>query len=295
MKLTALICMQFAKRPKVSDPSGHTPRSAARLTTILDELARASVHGLRLTDIVEATGLGKTTAHRLLNGLADQGLIDFDEDSGRFFMGMKMLAWAAAARNRFNIARMAEPALASITRETEDTAYLIGRSGDFAVCLDCWEGTFPIKVLTLRIGDRRPLGIGAGSLALLAALPDADVTRILAQQAGNRSQYTFSDERLREMVAETRRNGYAYNDTHVLKDMAGVTGMAAIAVAVRRADGAPVAALHTTSITARLAQPRRDEIARMLKTESRKLESHLQPVFETRSLQSRSPVTGRFN
>ena len=276
----------------MNDPSSDTPRSAARLTTILDELARASVHGLRLTDIVEVTGLGKTTAHRLLNGLADQGLIDFDEDTGRFFMGMKMLAWASAARNRFNIAKMAEPALASITRETEDTAYLIGRSGDFAVCLDCWEGTFPIKVLTLHIGDRRPLGIGAGSLALLAALPDAEVARVLSQQAGERSQYTFSDARLREMVAETRRNGYAYNDIHVYKDMADVTGMAAVAVAVHRADGAPVAALHTTSITARLTQPRRDEVVRMLKAEARKLETYLQPVFETPSLQSRTPVAG---
>lgn len=97
------------------------------------------------------------------------------------------------------------------------------------------------------------------------------------------------------MVAETRRNGYAYNDVHVHKDMAGVTGMAAVAVAVRRADGAPVAALHTTSITARLAQPRRDEVVRMLKAEGRKLETYLQPVFETPSLQSRTPVTGSFN
>jgi hypothetical protein len=37
---------------------------------------------------------------------------------------------------------------------------LVARTGDEAVCLECIEGSFPIKVLTLRAGDRRPLGIG---------------------------------------------------------------------------------------------------------------------------------------
>src|SRR5262245_11695228 len=47
------------------------------------------------------------------------------------------------------------------------------RDGDEAVCLDCREGSSPIKVLTLHEGDRRPLGIG--SLAMLARLHDGEV------------------------------------------------------------------------------------------------------------------------
>ena len=44
-------------------------RNVARLLAVLDALSKASAKGLRLTDVIEATGLGKTTAHRILGGL----------------------------------------------------------------------------------------------------------------------------------------------------------------------------------------------------------------------------------
>lgn len=269
------------------DNSSDSPRSTERLFVIMDALTKASSHGLRLTDIIEATGLGKATAHRLINGLADWGLVDFEPDLGRYFVGMKVLAWAASARNRFSISRMAEPALARIAGKTGDTVYLIGRSGDHAVCLECWEGSFPIKVLTLAVGDRRPLGIGAGSLAILATLPDSEVERIFVQQARDRAEYAFGEKQLRDMIETTRRDGYAFNDIHVFKNMANVTGMAAVAVALKRPDGMPVAALHVTSITSRLSDARQDEIVNLLNTERRQLEESIQPVLEESISQKR--------
>lgn len=262
------------------DQSGEAPRSVERLLTIIEALSNAASQGLRLTDVVEATGLGKTTAHRLLNGLADHGLADHDAETGRYFVGLKILSWASAARNRFGVARLAEPALLRLARRTEDTVYLIGRTGDEAVCLDCREGSFPIKALTLAVGDRRPLGIGAGSLAILAALPDDEIERILIQQAEARSRYSFSEPKLREMIEATRRRGYGYNDIHVFEHMQDLTGMAAVAVAIRRSDGLPVAALHVASITARLAPPRREKIVADLLQERAQLEEDLQPALD---------------
>ena len=40
------------------------------------------------------------------------------------------------------------------------------------VCIDRKTGDYPIKVFTVEIGIRRPLGVGAGSIAVLAAMPD---------------------------------------------------------------------------------------------------------------------------
>jgi len=265
----------------MSDAQTDPPRSTERLLIILNALAKASTHGLRLVDIMDATGLGKGTAHRLVTGLTEQGLIDFEEESGRFFIGMRVLAWASAARNRFSLARLAEPSLSKIARLTGDTIYLVGRSGDHAVCVDSREGNFPIKVLTFAIGDRRPLGIGAGGLSMLACLPDQEVERILAQQAKERSEYAIDEARLREMLATTRANGYAYNDIHVFRNMDNVTGMAAVAIAIRRPDGMPVASIHLTTITSRLQEPRRSEIVTILRNECAALQDSLQPVLET--------------
>jgi len=255
---------------------------------ILDALSRSSTQGLRLADLVEATSLGKTTAHRLLNGLSEHGLVDFDSETARYFVGIRLLSLASAARHRFAIAKLAEPALARLARKSQDTIYLVGKSGDHAVCLDAREGTFPIRVLTLNVGDRRPLGIGAGSLAILAAMTDSEIERILVQQKAERSLYAFSDDRLRQMIAFARDRGYGFNDTHVYKDMADVTGMAAVAVAIRRSDGQPAGALHLTGVTQRLAAPRRDNLVSMLQEEARRLEEEFQPALDTPTLQSKS-------
>lgn len=259
-------------------------RTVARMLAVLDALAKASAAGLRLTDVVQATGLGKTTAHRILEGLAAHGLVGQDQDSGRFFVGLKMLALANAAKHRFGIARLVEPSLQRLVRRTQDTVYLIARVGDEAVCLDCQEGSFPIKALTLNLGDRRPLGIGAGSLALLAALPDDEVERILLTQAKARAPFPFTETRLREMIAATRRNGYAYNDVHVFQGMETITDMAGVGIAIRRSDGAPVAALHLTAITSRLLPPRRDEVVAGLRREAALLESELSPALDAAAL-----------
>lgn len=257
------------------------PRSTERLLDIMNALSKASTHGLRFVDIMDATGLGKGTAHRLVTGLSEQGLIDQEEDTGRYFIGMRVLAWASAARNRFSLSRLAEPTISKIATATGDTIYLIGRSGNHAVCIDAREGSFPIKVLTLSIGDRRPLGIGAGSLAMLACLPDEEVEQVLAQQARERAGYAIAEPKLREMLSLTRQNGYAYNDIHVFRDMENVTGMAAVAVAVRRPDGMPVASVHLTTITSRLDEPRRARIVALIKAECEMLQSSLEPVLET--------------
>ncbi|HMN80117.1 MAG TPA: IclR family transcriptional regulator [Burkholderiaceae bacterium] len=255
-------------------------RNIGRIIKILDALAPGSNVGLRLTDVVERTQMGKTTVHRLLAGLLANDLVEQDEDTGRFFIGMKMLAWAAAVKDRFGFVRLAEPALERINQSTHDTIYLVARVRDEVVCLDCREGSYPIKVLTLNIGDHRPLGIGAGSLAILAALPDEEVERVLRTQAAARAPFPFDELQLRQMIAETRRNGYSYNNVHLFRNMEQVPGMAAIGVPIRRRDGLPVAALHITSITSRMDPPRRGAIVAAMQEEARHLEEKLEPVLD---------------
>ncbi len=254
-------------------------RNVARLLSVLESLSHASAQGLRLTDVVAASGLGKTTAHRLLGGLTAAGLVEQDPETGRFYIGLKIIAWAEAAKKRFSFARLAEPVIDRLSRQTQDTVYLVSRVGDEAVCIDCREGSFPIKVLTLNVGDRRPLGIGAGSLAILAALADAEVDRILLTQTEARARFPFDEVRIREMIAAARRNGYAYNNIHLFQGLENPTDMAGIGVPIRRGDGAPVAALHLTAVTSRLEPPRRDNVVSNLRREAENLETELESVL----------------
>jgi DNA-binding IclR family transcriptional regulator len=248
--------------------------------SIIDALAAAADGGMRLADVMQATGLNKTTAHRLLGNLLAHRLADHDDETGRYFVGVRLIALASAARKRFQLAPLVESILVNLSRQTQDTVMLGARIGDEAVCLECWEGAFPIKVLTLRAGDRRPLGIGSPGIALLAFLPDAEIDRILAANVTERAEFPFDEIQIRQMIAKARKLGYAYNDVHVFKGMEMITDMAAVSVPICAASGVPVACLSVTAITQRLAQPRRDNIVAALRREVEAIQTSYQPVLD---------------
>jgi DNA-binding IclR family transcriptional regulator len=223
-----------------------------RISAILRALADHAATGARLTDVATATGLSKSTAHRLIGMLSAEGLVEADAKSGLLYLGFEMSVLGAAAANRYGLVATGRETLEELERLTEDSIYLSVRSGFESVCIDRVVGTFPIKVLTLNVGDKRPLGIGAGSLALLAALDDAEVEQALRLNADKLAKYpNCSPTQLREMVARSRAEGYAFNDRRI------IPGMYAVAVTVRDQMNRPLAALTVAAISERMRPERR--------------------------------------
>lgn len=245
-----------------------------RAVQVLESIGEASVSGRRLSDVMRLTGLGRATSHRFLKALVDQGLVEIDPDSGRYFLGMKLLVLSGAASNRFGLARRAAPALQRLAERTGDTVYLSLRIGDSSICLDRREGAFPIRTLTLKIGDRRPLGVGSGSMALLAFLPDQEIRRIVSQQARAAAAFGLDEATLLSLAESTRAQGYAFNDQGI------IPGMSAVGVAINGRSGAPVAALSVAAIASRMDLPRRNNIVAWLHEEASILERDLGAILD---------------
>ncbi len=111
------------------------------------------------------------------------------------------------------------------------------RSGVEAVCVEREIGSYPIRANYLDIGSRRPLGVGAGAMALLAWLPDREVDAILGIVVQRLGPYPrLSQAEIRSRVSESRARGYV-----VLLDQV-VDTMGAIGVPVRDEAGRTVAA-----------------------------------------------------
>lgn len=138
---------------------------------------------------------------------------------------------------------------------TQDTVYLSERSNLEAVCTNRALGDFPIQAIPLDIGIRRPLGVGAGGLAMLCAMPEAEAEAII-QANGHRYEKfaSFTADFLRSAVSEGRARGYAFLDSVT------TPGAASIGVAFPAND--PVAAIVVTAISGRLPIQRREEIVR---------------------------------
>ncbi|MFD1380093.1 IclR family transcriptional regulator [Fodinicurvata halophila] len=225
--------------------------------------------GCRLSDIAERTGLGKTTTHRLLSALVAVGFVERGPSSRLYRLGFGLFSLGMAAR-RFDVIELARPALQRLAERTGDTVFLSVRAGDEALCIDRATGSYPIKTLTLNVGDRRPLGVGAGSLALLAFLEDSQVERLLAANAAARRPYgAFDDESLWGMIVRARQQGHTFNDGRI------VNAMNALGVPVHDGEGDVVAALSIAAIRERMSAERVDELQALLKEESAALSQQI--------------------
>jgi DNA-binding IclR family transcriptional regulator len=246
-----------------------------RTAAILRVLGERNGAGARLTDVALSAKLSKSTAHRLIASLIGAGLVEQDETTRLFHLGFDLFVLGSKAANRYGLVEIADASLTNLVERTADTVYLQARSGAEAVCLERRQGAFPIKTLTLSIGDRRPLGIGAGSLAMLAALTDEDVALALDANAARLLPYrAFDASTIWELVEATRRNGYAWNDGRV------VPGMHAIGISVLGTNGAPIGALSVAAIESRMIGERREHIVGWLRTEVTALEARLGRMTE---------------
>lgn len=250
--------------------SGSPTQSLDRAMDLLDVVVGHTTSGIALGALAAIVGLSKPTAHRLLNGLRNSGVIDYDTTSRLFFPAFKLYSMGQAASVRFDVIRAAGASLERLAEETNDTVFLSARSGDFCVCVARTTGSFPIKTLTLDVGDVRPLGLGANGMVLLAALREDDIERNLqrhrkALQAWPR----FDEDSVRRYIAATRENGYGFSDGLVLPEMS------ALAVGIRGATGQVDAAISVAAITSRMQAPRRAAIAQLIRDEIAVIEAQI--------------------
>lgn len=252
------------------DTTDGTVRTVARVSRLLRVLAASGRDGARLTDVARSLDLTKPTVHRLLGALVAAGLAGHDAATRRYRLGE--LSWMLGeASSRLNIASGAHEILERLADLTEDTVYVSVREGVAAVCVGKAVGGFPIRTLTLEVGDLRPLGVGAGSLALLACLPDDEIDATLKRNRVWLRRYPrLSAEVLLEEVRATRSQGYALNRDGV------ISGMSAVGVAATDAQGLPLASFSIAAISDRLREPRLSELIALLRTEAQRFAERYQ-------------------
>lgn len=201
----------------------------------------------RLTDVAAAARLDKATALRLLDVLASEGFVVRDPVSKRYSLGPEIFVLGAAAAARFDPRPIARPSLIRLASTFQDSTILSIACGAESVCVDVELGSFPIRATYLEVGSRRPLGAGAGSLALLAWLPDAEIEALMPSILSNLGRYPrITRKALDRHIAQARKQGYA-----VMLDLV-VDRMGGIAMPILGGDGRPVAAISVAALTERI-------------------------------------------
>lgn len=229
-------------------------QSVRRAVAILRILARGQERGVRLTDIVGESGLNRPTVHRLLKVLAEEGAVEQDSESRRYMVGQEVSLLGLARSARFPIRAIADPYLRHLADEVGDTVFLTIRSGFDSICIDRKTGAYPVKVLSLEVGARRPLGVGVSGIAILACLPSVEAHAIIDANAQRLDGHDLTAAKLLERVRLARAKGHAFSDSGLVK------GTRAVAIAIHDPAGTPIAAISVAAIADRLANPRLGEV-----------------------------------
>lgn len=253
-------------------------QSVDRALALLSMVGRHAERGVSLTALVTESGFNKPTCRRLLLALMRAGLVDQDEESRRYYLGEESYVLGSLASRRFSLLQISMESLIRLSRKTEDSSFLSVRRDAWSVCLYREEGTWPVRTHALQAGFEHPLGVGAGSLAMLAALPDDEVEALLEINAEIlASKYPMlCPAQLRADVEATRANGYALNPGRIFVNSWG------IGVALKTPEGRLAGALSIATIDSRMQDKRQAELASHLLRESQVVEEKLARMFGAR-------------
>lgn len=236
-----------------------------RIAALLRHVGHGNEKGIRLVDLCKAVNLEQPTAHRMLKALAVEGLVLQCPRSKRYQLGPLIAELGLAVQNKLDIREFARESLERIAAITEDTAYLIVQSRYEAVCLDRIVGSYPVKVLTLEVGGRRPLGTNASGICILGCLPESEREEIITHNTSLYEQCEgWNVQRVRDSVADFKSRGHAH--------VSITQGTTSLGLPVKGPNGRPLAGIAVSAIDSRIAAPRYEKIIQTMQKEINHLE-----------------------
>ncbi|MRK00877.1 MULTISPECIES: IclR family transcriptional regulator [Aeromicrobium] len=243
-----------ATRPAGAKAVTSAVQSVDRALAILEILAHDGESGV--TDIAAQLEVHKSTAFRLIATLERRGLVEQNDDRGKYRLGVGILRLAGATTARLDVVQEARPlarALAAATRETVNIAVL---SEGAALYLDQIAGGSSLQSHNW-VGQRIPLHATANGKALLSGLDPAEIGAAVSTPLRAYTDTTVTTVKaLLTDVAAVREAGYAIAMDELEH------GLTAVAAPVRNAHGDVIASLSVSGPTFRFDEERLSETVR---------------------------------
>jgi len=246
-------------------------QSLDRAVRLLKILTGPYSSGLSLSEITIKTGLHHSTVIRYLNDLSALQLIKKRENTKRYTLGPLVYELGLLAQSIFDIRELCAIPMQRLAKKHKETVYVVQRSGDDAVCIGRVDGEDSRRILTIEPGTRRPLGVGAGGLAVLMGLSASERQAIVGNISMRLKDYLNLDpSELQRMIRQSIADNYALSRNRV------TAGVSAVGVPIYNQTRHPFAAISIATTHSRLSDQRIKEIVSSLWQESRHITEALE-------------------
>ena len=217
---------------------GQTVTGIERAIDVLNLFTREGVKDLGVTEVANELGLSKAVVHRVLVSFRNAELVELDEDTRRYRLGLSALRIGMAYLDGIDVIDVARDRLDRLVELTGETATVSVLSGQHRVYVAQATPQRDIKMV-VRIGSAHLLHAGASSKAILAFMPqdfqDAYLARGELEQVTGRT--IVSLVQLRAELEAIRERGYALSLGERQQ------GAGSVAAPVLDHSGRPIAAL----------------------------------------------------
>ncbi|MFV0492237.1 MAG: IclR family transcriptional regulator [Pseudorhodobacter sp.] len=231
---------------KTEDFSDTGAKSFYKMARVLDCFSRT--HGnLSLTELVERTGLPRTTIHRIVASLREVGMIDQDGRRGDYRLGLHMFYYGSVVLANLDLYRHAHSHVVTLHQVTGEIVHLHMFDGSQMVCIDR-EEMGEARNTTLTTIEAAPIHTTSVGKAFLA-FQDNDLIRKIITEEGleARTVNTLSDMgALMENLALIRERGYATDEE---EDSIGIQ---CVGAPLRDSRGRVFASISVSGPTARM-------------------------------------------
>jgi IclR family acetate operon transcriptional repressor len=218
---------------------------------------------MSLAELSRASGLNKTTTHRLLRALQSESLIDRNPATSAYSLGAGLMALGVQALASSDLRRRVRPVLRTLARDSGETATLEVPFEDSMLILDEVAGSHVLGSAG-NIGTRWPIHATSTGKAWLA-FDESGIDR-LGDKLKPLTAYTLTDKSaLEPQLAEIRRRGYAITVDEIEE------GFTAVATIIRGVLGDVQGALSIGGPTQRLTAARRAELGTVLTRAAQRL------------------------
>lgn len=244
-------------------------QSVERVGSILDYLAEKP-RGERLSVLARELGLNKSTAFGLVSSLEALDLLNQDEETGRYSLGVKLLRYGAAYQKNTDMISVAAPLLSRLAEEYHETTHMAVRMGNEAAYVAKAESSKSIRIAS-NVGGTMPLYCTAIGKILLTALSEEDLRAYMQNIRFVRyTRHTVTDgETLLRELQEVRRSGLAYDRCEREE------GLVCIAAAVRDLHGRVVSAVSMSMPEDRFERYQARDLEKSVLTTAREISHFL--------------------
>lgn len=237
--------MYTARHAMDREKGTYSVQSVIKAFELLETLAAEDINAT-VPLLASKLELSRNKVFRLLATLEDRGLIEKDDTSGTYYLGLHAYEMAQHILKSAGLIRLAHPVMEALARKHDEAVYITVMNNDEVLFLDMVDCVQQIKTIDM-VGQRFPFFTNAAGKAIKAmSSPD-----FLDRMRRRRGKETVPDlQKLEIELLDIRKRGVAV-------DVGGLgEGVCAVAVAIKDYAGKVVCALTMLAPSFRMLQER---------------------------------------